>query len=230
MFQLLYVCNQPLCCLSKWALWGFTALKALRFELCYIDPVPNIHPVAHTLEHLIMESNQMSYLPNTMFLGCKYLTRLSLSFNNFKSIPNISDVSDTLLWFSISSNKVADVSALYEAPFPRLVELKLSHNRITYFPDHPSGWNRLSQLYLRYNLIKSISSNFLLTSEHVVISADHNPWHCDQGLCWTQQCNLTLVYQFYRCSSNCTWHGEMICASPQRWKGQDAMHAGNSYT
>ena len=229
LFQDLRIGYQTLCCLSKWALSGFTLLKSLRLDTCNIHPAPNIHPVAHTLNHLFMERNNLSYLPKTMLSGCKVLMTLNLSTNNFKSIPNITDVSDSLRYFYMHSNRVADVSALYEAPFPLLDTLHLSSNKITYFPYHPSGWPRLSYLDLSHNRIRSISSNFFWSAVSLIFTADYNPWHCGKDLCWIKHCNMSYTYRVYRCGGTGTWlleDGEILCASPPTLKGQDALHAG----
>ena len=221
--------NQPFCCLSKWALRDISSLKSLSLAKCDIHKVPNIQTVAHTLNSLLMERNNLSYLPKNMFLGCKVLKSLALSFNKFKSIPNITEVSATLRYLYMTNNRVADVSALYDVPFPLLSELHLFKNEIAYFPYHSSGWACLSQLDLRYNLIKSISSDFFRSSGFLLISADHNPWHCDQNLCWIKHCNRTLMYQRYMCGNKGRWRGQLFCASPSKWKGRNAMHAGNQH-
>ena len=230
--QELYIDNLQSPAIGKWAFRGLPELIILAVGQCGLVIAPNIRSLALSLRDLYLYGSNITTLPSNYFDGFDMLHTLFLAHNKFRSIPNITVISDTLKILSMNDNVLSDIRMLYQVELPRLEMLDLSNNHIVSFPFPKWEWPQLRDLTLQGNLLQSITHQWLWNSiVYLSLTANPNPWNCSQDLCWIQHCILVADYSaYYKCGINGRWllpDGGLQCASPEEWKGQRIEVTGN---
>ena len=233
--QELYISDLESPLIGKWAFRGLPQLGGLSVVRCGLVLAPNIQPLAPSLRDLRLHQNNITGFPSSYFNGCNLLSLVSLAHNKIRSIPDITDVCDTLKTLYMNDNILTDISMLHQVQLPRLEMLHLSNNHIVSFPYPQWVWPRLIVLNLQENFLDSITYKWFWNAVvRLTMITERNPWNCSQDLCWVQQCSLVTENHSprYKCGRNGYWFlpdGGLQCTSPQVWKGQRIEETGNTY-
>ena len=123
------------------------------------------------------------------FLGCKQLKMIRLASNRLHSMPSMVNVAETLTYLLFTSNKITDLTNIYNVQFNVLRSLHLRKNFINGVDFSALSMRNLVYLTLGNNNLTEISGiRFLaLTPRNetlLVVEVNPNPWHCDVMMTW----------------------------------------------
>ena len=102
---------------------GLNSLVILDISHNQLTIAPSIAHVKSTLETLRLSYNHIKFIGDTYFDRCINIRSVELVGNLLTNIPNLRNVTQTLLHLSLNKNELADVSPLYGIPFPKLSAL-----------------------------------------------------------------------------------------------------------
>ena len=168
---------------------GLNALHDLWITSCSLREPPPLNHIRSTIQLLNIYKNDIQYIPNRYFEGCKELNVLSVSYNKMTSIPNISAVARTIKHIYMTYNDIISVESLKYAYFPSLHSLYLSHNYISSI-----SWSFLKNmphLYiitLEYNRLVQIPDIRVMLYDRykqplpILLEANH--WNCSANILW----------------------------------------------
>ena len=125
---------------------------------CGLTKMPPLYSVKNNLRTLYLSSNCLISIPADYFCGFTHLMTISLDYNKFLAVPNISPLKATLVHLELSGNQIPSVEPfLTFTTFPLMRELGVNNNEIKYLSrDMISYWPKLTMLHLRNNLLKSL--------------------------------------------------------------------------
>ena len=136
---------------------GIHHLYILLLSRCGLLKVPNIKPLAETLNYLSLNRNFLTHIEDGLFEGFNNLVRLSLNKNKLIAVPDISDI-PALGILDLMYNEIASTDNFPKEPHSNIKRFMLMKNAITefdlkkiieYFP-------ALELLSLRGNRIQSL--------------------------------------------------------------------------
>ena len=184
----------------------------------------------NTLQILDVSWNKITYTGDTYFNLCQKINMIFLGCNQLTEIPNVQNISQTIMYLSFASNNISDVKCIYEINFPKLVILCPAENQITGFCLPPVKFApRLRHVSLESNNLSMIDFSHVNDSRslQVKVLLAYNPWHCNDSLYWIQQCTQRKLD-----SLNCMqWLlvDGMVCSSPLQAQGLIPKEAGKSW-
>ena len=103
----------------------------LHIRSCGIIEAPNITGVGNSLINLNLFNNNIAWLPEDYFYGCRKLRDLNLSENYLQGLPDMTYLSNSLRIISADRNQIESLEPLMEAIMLMLESLHVSRNRLT---------------------------------------------------------------------------------------------------
>ncbi|KAF2885702.1 hypothetical protein ILUMI_20475 [Ignelater luminosus] len=130
---------------------GFNSLVLLRVSNCQLNNVNwEMFDGLQNLEYLILEKNNLMFIPDFAFYGTPNLKSLSLAWNNLLNIQ-ITDLAGLLEleYLDLSHNNFSQLSELSFPPFPKLKLANFGNNPISIvFPSTFEVMNTTDSLVL----------------------------------------------------------------------------------
>ena len=87
------------------------------------------------MQQLDLQLNEIETLPIDYFRGCENLEEIHISYNRLATLPSLSDPASSLRVLLATHNRLVDIGALDEQPFPQLFLMSFEHNQIESVPD-----------------------------------------------------------------------------------------------
>lgn len=112
---------------------GFNELLLLRITNCDLNMIHwEMFDRLHKLKYLILENNNLRFIPDFAFYGTPNVKSLSLAYNNLLNIQ-ITDLAGLLEleYLDLSYNNFSQLSELSLPPFPKLKLANFANNPIT---------------------------------------------------------------------------------------------------
>ena len=206
--------------------------------MCLLSSPPPLADIQQSLSILSVTNANLNSLPDTYFSGCHKLKQLILNFNRLTTLPDLSDISDTLDEIHLNGNDLIDVRSLQDLAFPNLRYINLAYNKINQLNIRLFILPRLHEMDISHNLLQGLDHPELLAVEslrenRVILNLVGNPWNCDRNLSWVVSASQK-VDQFTN-STDLYWNPspilvinahEMICHMPASMRGKQAIRVG----
>ena len=200
---------------AKNAFGGLKALENLIMNGNDMRYIPNIKNVKSTLKCLHLQGNKISKISDNYFMGFKQLSYLNLDYNRLLVLPTMSWLERTLSHASFDNNHLISLDGLtLGGYYTQLRSLYIRYNNITYF-------NSISFLAMPSLIIISLTGNKLVYIADFrpyyngIIHLNENLWVCDQSLSWMRD----IYFQF-----------PVVCSSPSCLSGRDIKSLGELLT
>ena len=202
-----------------------TVLEILDISHNSLISAPSILGLKLTLRALILSWNNISDINEAYFKSCHRLRTIELNGNQLNVIPNIKGVVHTLRYLKLAVNNITDAKPLYNVHMPYLRALDIHSNQIKSFC-FPSVTPYLQEVNLSSNRLSMLYFSQLNATSLTEVrgSLEHNPWHCNGSLGWTEQC--ISQHQGYMLCMGWLFAKEIICTSPQEVQDLTAREAG----
>ena len=193
-----------------------------------LNKAPSISSVKNTILRLDLSWNEISHISDTYCHSCGRIKYIFLNNNNLIAIPNLKYVSDTIIVLNLAGNNISNMIPIYGIRFRRLRTLYLDANQIRSFCFPPAEFAPMVTFVgLESNYLQRICfSHAKRSNRHAAaIYLEHNPWHCNGSLDWTQQCTQDAHVNVMTCMEWLSVNG-MICTSPPQAEGLTPKEAG----
>ena len=229
-FQKLYLRRNNIDFIHPFAFRGLKMLYKLDISNNKLTSVPSLEDVKSTLRVLYLSLNYIKHIKDSYFDLCVNIKHIQLGFNKLTQFPSIQNIANSIAVFEVEVNNISKANFIYGNYFPKLESLKLVSNQIREFCPPPGKFApRLHTIYLQSNKLSGIyfpdESHRRWRQVHVLL--ENNPWHCDDFLGWTQQCEMEdEVFNVMACMDGLILHG-MVCDSPLEARGLTPKEAGN---
>ena len=186
-------------------------LQSLIMDNCLLKSAPSLDYVGQTLEHLSLQNNQISHIPQNYFYNCIALKIVQLTRNILQSVPNLIPLNETIEW------------------------VLLDHNKLTQFHINcydKEIWPSLKILDLRHNYLSLVSDLSCLRYAPTV-RLEYNPFNCSEEMNWIMGKNTTAnrSVQPHRIAVGGVMiydNPNILCHFPPEMKGKQLMgsHGG----
>ena len=157
--------------------------------------LPSLQHISHSLENLTIAFSDYITSSAGYLSHCRVLKRLSFFGTSLTDLSlGLRDVADTVIFLNFRGNKLTSLSEMHCIHFPKLAELDLIKNYISYISARELLFPSLQKLHLHYNRITYIEdpSPFgwgsglpkgSFTNVHIFM----NPWNCSKSFSWLTQ-------------------------------------------
>ena len=205
---------------------GLNALYKLDISHNLLTSAPSLVDLRSTLQTLNLSFNKIVSIGDSYFYLCLDIFDINLAMNRITNFPNMKAIANTIEIISLENNNISLVNPIYGIYFPRLYVLHLGNNHVENYCFPPRHFApRLFQVYLQNNKLSEIQFSHITShAQQAEIFLGGNPWHCNNALGWTEQCELEMDSNMY-CMEWLTLH-HIICTRPPTAQGKTPKEAG----